>query len=139
MGERLLQVHGAEFIKEGVQYDYRYKKHDTKRKGDITELKVLTRLMECGYNVLVPWGDNTRYDLIFEDKEGEFKRVQCKTGRISTNRSIEFSVCSSSYHRTGMKYTYHGQIDYFAVYCSEGEQVYLVLFKDVSKCKKRLL
>jgi hypothetical protein len=50
----------------------------TKRTGDLTEAQVMTALLGAGYNVLVPWGDNQRYDLVME-KAGRFHRVQCKT------------------------------------------------------------
>lgn len=50
---------------------------ETKTKGNLAEAKILTRLMELGYNVLQPFGDNCRYDLVTE-KDGVFQRVQCK-------------------------------------------------------------
>ena len=49
----------------------------SKEKGDIAEIKVILYLKEKGYSVLIPFGDNNRYDLVFE-KDCEFKRVQVK-------------------------------------------------------------
>jgi hypothetical protein len=105
---------------------------DTKQKGDITESKVLARFTELGYSILVPWGDNDRYDLIFENEHGSFKRIQCKTGNVINNESvIVFRVHSSSAHRNGKRPTYHGEVDYFAVWCEYNDKIYLVPFSEV--------
>lgn len=45
--------------------------------GLITELKCITYLLEQGFNVLLPQGNYTKYDLVIE-KEGRFYRIQCK-------------------------------------------------------------
>ena len=36
-------------------------------------------LREMGYSLLVPFGENTRYDLVVDDGS-QLWRVQCKTG-----------------------------------------------------------
>ena len=46
-----------------------------------TEAAILAELVQRGYQVLVPFGVNQRYDLVL-DIEGEFVRAQCKTGRL---------------------------------------------------------
>ena len=56
---------------------------DTKRIGDVSQLMVEAALLVKGYSVLVPIGDNDRYDFVIE-KDGDFKKVQCKTGRIKS-------------------------------------------------------
>jgi hypothetical protein len=45
--------------------------------GDRTTLAVMMALCDLGYAILVPFGENTRYDLVIEDREG-FARVQCR-------------------------------------------------------------
>jgi len=45
-----------------------------KTKGEIAELAVAARLLEEGYKVLFPVGENSRYDLVAE-KEGKFIRI----------------------------------------------------------------
>ena len=45
--------------------------------GLVTELKCITYLLEQGFNVLLPQGNYTKYDLVIE-KEGRFYRIQCK-------------------------------------------------------------
>lgn len=57
-----------------------------KRKGDRTTLAVMLALVDGGIDVSVPFGENTRYDLIV-DRDGDLSRVQCKTGRLRDGRS----------------------------------------------------
>lgn len=108
---------------------------NTKHLGDVSEMKIATRLMELGYSVLNPIGDNDPYDLVFEDENGELQKVQCKTGRtVADGRALKFSVSSQSRHKSSERYTYHGQIDYFGVYYPENQKAYLVPFDEVSNC-----
>ena len=89
-------------------------------------------LRELGYAISVPFGENTRYDLVIDDSEG-LLRVQCKTGRLR-NGSIFFATCSTYGHhvRPGQsRRSYTGQIDLFGVYCPETRGVYLVPVEDV--------
>jgi hypothetical protein len=75
----------------------------------------------------VPFGENTRYDLILDDA-GRLFRVQCKTGRIRFG-TVEFSTASSHAHhpneKPGQRH-YQGQVDLFAVHCRQTQGVYLV-------------
>jgi hypothetical protein len=97
---------------------------NTKGKGDITELKVLLKLLEHELNVSVPHGDNTRYDLVFE-KNNKFYRVQCKTGRM--RNGVVMFKCSTHHPRDYTKVSfYNDDVDYFGVYCFENDKVYLI-------------
>lgn len=59
--------------------------HDTKRKGCVTELKVITKLIEYG-EVSIPYGNNARYDCIL-DYKGKLLKIQIKTAKqIDNNR-----------------------------------------------------
>lgn len=98
--------------------------------GELSQAHIIAQLLEAGYNVLLPYGDNLRYDLVIEDAEGQFLKVQCKTGR-SNGEYISFTPASLYYHTRAGRTTYgsrayHGQIDYFAVYCPETRGVYLI-------------
>lgn len=77
-------------------------------------------LADAGYNVLLPFGENLRYDLAIDDGTS-LARVQCKTGRLSKG-AVTFRTSSSYYHHpnpgTPSK-PYQGQVDYFGVYCRE--------------------
>ena len=101
--------------------------------GDRTQLAVMAALYEAGYGLYVPFGENTRCDLIVE-REAELMRVQCKTGRMRKG-AIRFAVCSVYAHHPNPKImfrTYDGEIDAFAVYCPETCGVYLVPFDDIT-------
>ena len=103
-----------------------------KEVGDRSTLAIILALRNAGYGVLMPFGENTRYDLVAEDDNG-FSRVQCKTGRLR-NGAIRFSVCSSyGHHRNpaSARRSYEGQIDSFAVFCPETGGVYLIPVSDV--------
>ena len=89
-------------------------------------------LKSAGYTLLLPFGENTRYDLVIDDGVS-LARVQYKTGRLRSG-AIGFPVTSTyGHHRhpTTARRTYEGQVDYFAVYCPETSGVYLVPIEDV--------
>ena len=103
-----------------------------KDKGDRTTLAVMLALREGGYSVLVPFGENTRYDLVIDDGE-KLAKVQCKTGRLRQG-AVKWSVCSNYGHHRNPRVRhrdYHGDIDFFAVYCRETGRVYLIPIRDV--------
>jgi PD-(D/E)XK nuclease superfamily protein len=85
-----------------------------------------------GYSVLLPFGENTRYDLVIDDGVS-LARVQCKTGRLRQG-SVRFATCSTYGHHANaavVRRQYGGQIDYFAVHCPETGGVYLIPIQDV--------
>jgi len=55
-------------------------KQNPKAIGERSQAYIIARLLEAGYNVLIPYGDNMRYDVVIEDADGQFWRVQSKTG-----------------------------------------------------------
>lgn len=107
--------------------------------GDRSEAHALAALVDCFPSVLVPWGENCRYDFVIETLDGELLRVQCKTGRLREG-AVRFPTRSVSYHhpknrRTGPTESasrgYRGEADLFAVYCVENRRVYLVPVEEV--------
>lgn len=88
---------------------------NSKAKGEVSQGQILA-LLRKGENVLTPFGDNQRYDLVVE-RAGTFVRVQCKTGRLKRG-AIAFDTCSSYVHRGRGKRDYRGDADVFAVYCT---------------------
>jgi hypothetical protein len=54
-------------------------KQDSKSTGERSEAIIMGRLVATGYTVLMPFGENKRYDLVIEDADRQFWRVQCKT------------------------------------------------------------
>jgi hypothetical protein len=103
--------------------------------GDQATAMVLAHLLRVHRNVLIPFGENSRYDLVIEE-ETRFVRVQCKAGRVR-NGVIRFNTCSTTYHHPGNQGTkayhhhYRGAADLFGVYCPETDRVYLVPVDDV--------
>lgn len=99
----------------------------------------MAALLKRGKKVLMPFGDNFRYDLVVEE-DGRFTRIQCKTGRLIRG-AIVFAVASSQYHRGGKRQDYRGQIDSFGVFCPENGKVYIISIGDlplVREAKLRL-
>ena len=100
--------------------------------GDRTTLAVMLALVELGYGVSVPFGENTRYDLVVENGH-RLLRVQCKTGRLYDG-VIVFRTASSYAHHPNPKPRqrhYVGQVDAFAVYCPRTGDVYLIPIGDL--------
>jgi hypothetical protein len=100
--------------------------------GDRTTLAIMLALRERGLAVLVPFGENTRYDLVIDDGQ-KLRRVQCKTGRLRRG-AILWNVCSHYGHHANprqVRRDYQGEVDCFAVYCPETSGVYLIPMADV--------
>ena len=78
-------------------------------------------------------GGNQRSDLVVEDAEGKLWRIQCKTGRINSNKSsLQFSTANQNVTGVNRKARhYRGQCDYFAVYNAELNKVYLISVDEV--------
>lgn len=100
---------------------------NSKTIGERTEAIILAELLRNNFTVLLPFGDNQRYDLVIDDRNGKFSRIQCKTGHFK-NGAIYFPTCSY-YHNE--KRDYQGQVEYFGVYCPKIKKVYLISVKDV--------
>jgi hypothetical protein len=99
--------------------------------GDRSTLAVMLALYAAGYVISVPFGENTRYDLLIDDGD-TIARVQCKTARFRGG-SVWFKTSSSYAHHPKPKPRrgYRGEIDYFGVHCWETGGVYLVPVDDV--------
>src|SRR5579859_4200387 len=123
--------YGAEPTREPSTRQSRLKQNH-KAIGERSQAHITARLLDVGYGVLLPFGDNGRYDLVIENADGQFYRIQCKTGWLENDGDyIEFATASTYYHtkagRTGYgRKDYRGQVDYFAVYCPDTKGTYLV-------------
>jgi hypothetical protein len=108
--------------------------------GDRSTLAIMWALRAAWYDLLVPFGENTRYDLAIDDGR-RLAKVQCKTGRMR-NGAIVFKVCSSYAHHPNPKdrfRPYGDGIDYFAVYCPDNGGAYLIPRQDVANKFQALL
>lgn len=110
---------------------------NTKRQGNITEVKCMLSFMEIGYNVLTPYGDCERYDFVV-DVNNKFYRIQVKTAKVEKDNSKLSFNTSSSNRKAGkciaLTYT-EDEIDYFATIYNE--KCYLVPIQEVTA--KRVL
>lgn len=114
--------------------------------GDRSVAKILARLIDVFDSIAIPFGENTRYDLLGEAR-GRFLRIQCKTGRLKDG-AVGFPTTSVYFHHpavirgqrdpTFSRRGYRGEADLFAVYCPDNDAVYLVPVKDVPVGKARL-
>ena len=98
--------------------------------GHRSEAAILFQLVRRGYRILLPFGVNQRYDLVL-DSDGQFLKVQCKTGRLRGG-AIRFRA-QSVQSNTGTTKTRHylGEVDLFAVYCPDNDSVYMIPADDV--------
>jgi len=64
---------------------------------------------------------------VIEDTDGQFWRVQCKTGWIDEGGTlIRFNTANANVTgKNRQSRHYRGQCDYFAVFCEELNKVYL--------------
>lgn len=115
-------------------------KRDTNKIGEISEAAIIVRFLQLSYIVLTPYGGNQRYDLVIEDADGKFWRVQCKTARLEDNGTVvAFHTSSNNVAlKNKRKQHYRGQCDYFAAYCEDLNKVYLVPVDQVGVTKANL-
>jgi len=71
-----------------------------KAKGERSEAIIIAKLLEVGYHVFIPFGDNLRCDLVIEDADGTFWRIQCKTGWLDKASAVIKFATASSYNHT---------------------------------------
>jgi len=108
------------------------KRFNHKEMGERSEAIIIGRLVYAGYTVLKPYGENQRYDLVIEDAERQFWRVQCKTAWLSKDqKTMLFNACSNHYAYIWQKSTmtrrhYRGEVEYFAIYSPDIDKVYLI-------------
>lgn len=101
-------------------------KRDTKKIGTVSELMVMAALVRAGYRILIPYGDSARYDVVVEDADGAFHRVQIKTGCLR-NGAIEFKGFSTHSHRGRASIrNYVGEVEFFGIYSPQVGRCYLI-------------
>lgn len=91
--------------------------------GEISEAIVLARLVQLGFCVSQPFGNNQRYDFVVDDGS-ELRRVQVKTGRLRRGYVVFATRSINPYNHTQRAYI--GQADDFVVYCPETNEIYRV-------------
>jgi hypothetical protein len=101
------------------------------QKGSIAEAVIAAEAVKLGVNVLRPFAEGGRYDLVFEIND-RFLRVQCKSG---TRRGDVIAVGTGTCRLTPRGYvrtTYDAsQIDAIAIYCPDTDGCYLMPISDL--------
>jgi hypothetical protein len=100
---------------------------NSKQIGNIGEAKVLSKFIELGFPVYIPFGDNEKADLVVEFN-GKLNKVQVKTSIDAKNGNVIFDLTSSTAHRkNGMRHKYTiDEVDYFALYNLCRDKIYLL-------------
>lgn len=94
---------------------------DTKVKGNTTEMECMLEFMKLGYQVSIPFGEDSRYDFI-GDINGRLLKIQCKAcSEILDDNEAIMAIKFKTVRQSGgnakvntrTKYTAE-EIDYFA-------------------------
>jgi hypothetical protein len=100
--------------------------------GAESEAVIAAALIQAGYTVLTPNGYMHRYDLVIEDANGEFWKIQCKTAWLSkdgaTLRFNGYSLLMKGQkgRSQSKRMSYENDVDYFSVYSRDTRKVYLL-------------
>jgi len=100
---------------------------ETKLKGDIAETYVLYLLIQNGLHVLLPWGEDHRFDMVVE-KDGVYKKVQIKYVS-ARNGVLEVPIRSCNNYKV-IHYSPE-DVDIIAAYHAETQKVYFVPLKNI--------
>src|SRR5205809_7710144 len=95
--------------------------------GDRATLAIIAALNAAGYGVLVPFGENARYDVAIDDGS-RLWRVSCKTGHLHEG-AVRFRTCSSYAHPPNPRKLfrhYQGDRDAFSLDSVRNGAVYLI-------------
>ncbi len=99
----------------------------TKLKGDLAELKIAAHLLELGYRLALPYGEDWDYDLILIRGEA-FERVQVKyassDGFVIQVKCFSHSLTNGKVRRI-KRYTTN-EIDWLAVWDSTTDRCFYV-------------
>ena len=112
---------------------------DTKIKGNLTEMECMTAFMELGFEVSIPFGEDSRYDFI-ADVNDKLYKIQCKTSSEILDGEdvigIKFkTVRQSGSNTTNWSRTKYepNEVDFFAT--SYNKKCYLVPLNECSNEK----
>jgi hypothetical protein len=96
---------------------------NTKAIGELSEGVILAHLLQMGWAISLPFGNNQRYDLI-ADTSGKLLKLQCKTAHFHKGCAVFATASKNGF--TNERKCYKGQIDAFVVYYPPTKSVYLV-------------
>ena len=90
--------------------------NETQIKGLTTELKCMEKFIEYGFIVSIPYGNNSRYDLLLDGGNSKYIRIQCKTAHLNENGSYTINTANSvsTMTKRTVKHYDNTQIDFIA-------------------------
>lgn len=101
--------------------------------GDIGVSAIIKKFLLHKINVLLPFDDNSSYDLVIYI-DNKFYKIQVKTTeKVKYNELMEFSLCKTNpYAKENVSYN-SSEVDYFCLYCLENDWCGLMPFEPVKK------
>ena len=112
--------------------------NETQIKGLTTELKCMEKFIEYGFIVSIPYGNNSRYDLLLDGGNGKYIRIQCKTAHLNENGSYTINTANSVSTMTKriVKHYDSTQIDFIASIIEE--QLVIIPVNLISNSKSKI-
>ncbi len=114
-----------------------------KMKGDLAELKVATDLLERGYKIAIPYGEDWDFDLIFSSdtmrsraRPGEARAA--RTGHSSGSSARSHSLTKGQGEDESKLYT-AAMIDWLAVYDSTTDTCYYIPARELGSGRGQLV
>ncbi len=95
---------------------------EKKRQGSVGEIMIMAEAIRRGYKVAIPWGEDSRYDLII-DRVGRLEKVQCKYTK--SNGELIIARCRSCNNWNQLKYSCD-DIDWLAIYDLTSQKCYFI-------------
>jgi hypothetical protein len=112
-----------------------------KMKGDLAELKVATDLLERGYKIAIPYGEDWDFDLIFSRGGADLERVQVKytrsNGEFILLRCRSHTLTNGKIRRT--KHYTAATIDWLAVYDRTSDRCYYLPAAELAEGRTELV
>lgn len=108
---------------------------NSKRIGNIGEIKAISKFVELGIPVYLPFGDNERADMII-NVDNKLLKIQVKTSNTCDNDGVSFYLDCSRGHRELYRTHYTSDdIDYFVLYSIQLDKLYMIHVNDAPKTK----
>ena len=113
---------------------------NSKRIGNVGEAAILSKMVEHGIPVYLPFGDNEKADLV-ADFNGRLVKIQIKTSLKAEQGSYSFNTCSSMTQHTvaaGSSAHFYTdiEVDYLCFYNIDRK---VCLIVDIKDCPKRAI
>ena len=102
---------------------------NTKTKGDLGEIKIISDLIERNYNVSIPFSEDSRYDLIV-DRNGNLERMQVK---YVESDGVSIKVRCYNDNNRNVKYYTSKSIDWLAAYDKTTDKCYYIHSSEINK------